>query len=184
MSSFKQRVHEEVKQLIVDSKRDGGANSKKNPEKSDRRKEYLKNKKKKKKGNRSIDYDDEDNYGNSDSAADTFVTGERAVAVMAASSSTASARNATPIGLNDQVERPPIFNLLPRGANKLSKKKRSDNYNEDGNTGDGNGKKKRSSMNESQIAAEHNAMEVMRRKVQAQYALVKAQRKRDGDFHL
>jgi len=39
-------------------------------------------------------------------------------------------------------------------------------------------------MDPTKIKAEQRAMEKMRLKVQAQYALIKARRKREGDFHL
>merc|ERR1711976_903387 len=92
-----------------------------------------------------------------------------------AASGAAGARNAA-AALNDQVERPPIFNLLPRGADKLSRKKKSLAQIKDDDA------KRKRGMDEDQIAAEQNAMEIMRRKVQAQYALVKQQRKKGWRF--
>lgn len=44
--------------------------------------------------------------------------------------------------------------------------------------------KKSARMNDEDIQAEPEAMEDMRREVQAQYAAVKAKRRRAGDFHL
>ena len=44
---------------------------------------------------------------------------------------------------------------------------------------------KKPGLDEEKIEAEQNAMEIMRRKVQAQYALMKAKRKQEGgNFHL
>jgi hypothetical protein len=39
-------------------------------------------------------------------------------------------------------------------------------------------------MNEKEITAEAKSMDLMRRKVQAQYRLIKSQRKNAGVFHL
>jgi len=69
----------------------------------------------------------------------------------------------------EQAEQPPTFKQLPRGAKaKVVVKK------------DPDGK----SLDEVKIKAEQNAMEVMRRKVQAQYAKIKAKRREEGKFHL
>lgn len=67
----------------------------------------------------------------------------------------------------DQVEAPPSFNQLPRHAKK---KKSTD--------------KKHVGMDEKSIKAEQDAMEAMRRKIQAQYSIIKAKRRQEGSFHL
>lgn len=67
----------------------------------------------------------------------------------------------------EQAEAPPTFNRLPRGAvhKKLTMKMKN-------------------GMDDKSIKAEQNAMEVMRRKVQAQYSLLRAKRRQEGSFHL
>lgn len=85
----------------------------------------------------------------------SFITGERAVAE---------------VRFGEQAERPPTFKAFPRGAKAKDQKSKSAS--------------KSKGMTNAQVAAENNAMELMRRKVQAQYASIKAKRKRAGDFHL
>jgi hypothetical protein len=74
------------------------------------------------------------------------------------------------IHFTEQASRPPMFNQLPRGAKQKSQK--------------GMNKAKASGMTDAQVHAEKNVMELMRRRVQAQYATIKARRKMAGDFHL
>eukprot|EP00980_Cylindrotheca_fusiformis_P016280 scaffold4838_cov110-Cylindrotheca_fusiformis.AAC.4 len=74
------------------------------------------------------------------------------------------------VHFNEQAERPPTFKQLPRGAIEKGK---TSTY-----------QSKSSGMTDAQVEAEKNAMEAMRRKVQAQYASIKARRRRAGDFHL
>jgi hypothetical protein len=148
----------------------------KNPEKLQRKKEFLKNKKKNKKGRGTSNaaFDDED--GNDDGWAmdgrsksdshSSLVTGERAMAAM----------KADPVHFGEQAERPPVFRQLPRGARQS---------NESDNTSwmkTESGKSK--GMTTLQVAEEQDAMEMMRRRVQAQYAAIKLKRRQDGDFHL
>ena len=130
-----------------------------NPEKAAKKKAYLEKRKQLKKGRRRLkgqqlgDSDDEDNNqgrNRGDDDDDGFITGERALAKVN-------------VGLTEQVERPPIFNVLPRGAKKREKKNPA---------GWGAG-----GMSEEQEARERRAMEMMREKVIASYALMKAKRK-------
>lgn len=67
----------------------------------------------------------------------------------------------------EQAEAPPSFDRLPRGAvhKKLTMKMKN-------------------GMDDKSIKAEQDAMEAMRRKVQAQYSLLKAKRRQEGSFHL
>jgi hypothetical protein len=143
--AFQKRVRSETRQILKNEKLE-----QRNPEKKQRKKEFL-NKKKKRKLNQeqNDESDDEIVQRNESSPNDGFITGEQAVA------------RAT---FGDQVERPPVFLQLPRGAKaKPVKSKRSEDVSEE---------------------AEQIAMENMRRKVQAQYAIVKAKRRKAGDFHL
>jgi len=131
--------------------------------KAQRRKEYLNTKKCKKKGRRDMEdddgYDSEKDDGkrntnhtaNGDSSSDNFVTGERA-------------------SFLDQAERPPVFQTLPRGA-VVTKKDKSKIAVKGTIDGEEDG------MNERKIRKEQNAMEAMRQRVVAQYAVVKARRR-------
>lgn len=148
--AFQKRCKSETRRLIKNEKL-----QEHNPEKRQRKKEFLNKKKKAKKASRQnedshdddYDYQLQRNQRNQESSNDGFITGEQAVARAA---------------LGDQVERPPVFLQLPRGAKAKMTAKKQD--------GKGRG-----------VSIE---MENMRRKVQAQYALVKAKRRKEGDFHL
>eukprot|EP00934_Nitzschia_sp_Nitz4_P003101 Nitzschia sp. Nitz4//scaffold88_size82704//13028//13900//NITZ4_005283-RA/size82704-processed-gene-0.64-mRNA-1//-1//CDS//3329559467//3091//frame0 len=71
------------------------------------------------------------------------------------------------VPFGEQAERPPIFRQIPRGAKAKKDSKQT-----------------AGGMSEEAVQAEKAAMELMRRKVQAQYAAIKTQRRRAGDFHL
>lgn len=145
--AFQKRFKLETRQIIKNEKL-----QQRNPEKRQRKKEFL-NKKKKSKGKSTQNDDSEDDIVHERhdtlSKDDGFITGEQAVARAA---------------LGDQVERPPVFEQLPRGAK--ARPTQSKQY------------------KDVSVEAEQKAMENMRRKVQAQYALVKAKRRKTGDFHL
>jgi hypothetical protein len=145
--AFERRIKSETRQLIKNEKL-----QQRNPEKRQRKKEFL-NKKKKLKGKSLQDSVEDDGYrGEEIFESDGFVTGEHAVARVA---------------LGDQVERPPVFHQLPRGAIVKAKTTTQSSKNKNAS-----------------IVAEQQAIENMRRKVQAQYALVQAKRRQAGDFHL
>lgn len=69
-------------------------------------------------------------------------------------------------GLVEQAERPPVFSALPRGA-----KRKDDRKNQDGEG--------RSRMDEDKQAKERRSMEIMRDRVVASYALIKAKRRQE-----
>lgn len=71
------------------------------------------------------------------------------------------------VPFGEQAERPPTFKAVPRGARVKES---------------GSGKK--TIKTNADIEAEQENLERMRRKVQEQYAIIKAKRKREGDFHL
>jgi hypothetical protein len=145
--AFERRVKSETRQLIKNEEL-----QQRNPEKRQRKKEFLNNKKKLKAKSQQDSVENYGYRGEETFESDGFVTGEQALARVA---------------LGDQVERLPVFHQLPRGATVKAKTTT------------------KSSKNESaSIAAEKQAMENMRLKVQAQYALVKAKRRQAGDFHL
>lgn len=167
--AYNRRVKAETRQIIKNQKVDN-----RNPEKKKRKKEFLNNKKKKKqkKGQWTAGNDsDEDNDNNSDdddhnapeAKKGGFVTGEQAVA----------ARDIA-VKFGEQAERPPEFRQLPRGA---TKKKAPGSTSMMASS-------KAHPMSQTRIAAEQEAMEVMRRKVQAQYAVIKSRRRSNRDFHL
>jgi hypothetical protein len=145
--------------------------------KSERRKEYLKQKKlKKKKKNMPNGY----NHDDDDDDDDELVRGSTQNQPFKYKNSREQQQIPPPARSNlvvEQVEQPPIFKLLPRGAeNKSNLKMKGKNSTTTTKT--------TTSMNNEMIQAEQNAMEVIRQKVQKQYALMKAKRRKDGDFHL
>eukprot|EP00977_Amphora_coffeiformis_P001094 scaffold227_cov165-Amphora_coffeaeformis.AAC.7 len=155
-NAYRKRVQAETRQIIKDSKQ-----SKRNPHKKQKKKEFLSNKKLKKKGGAVLANASDEPYDDSD---DDLVTAEKTVA----------ARALMAPRFGEQAERPPEFKSLPRGA---PKKNAASSAQHEGNKG-----KKRKSMDDEEVLAEQQAMELMRRKVQAQYALVR--QKRRGQFHL
>jgi Txe/YoeB family toxin of Txe-Axe toxin-antitoxin module len=157
--AYHRRVKAETRQIIKEQRI-----SNRNPEKKQRKKEFLNNKKKKKKNNRgdpnnpTHDSEDESDNQRLTLSNDSFVTGEQALAARALE---------TAVKFGEQAERPPSFRQLPRGASKKSQTQSSTRL-----------------VSSTQIAAEQEAMEMVRRKVQAQYAAIKYKRRLDGDFHL
>jgi hypothetical protein len=163
--AYAKRTKAETRQIIKQT------SVKRNLEKIQRKKEFMNNKKKqKKRGGTSVPSDDsEDDYGRTTSTNNDdggIITGERAVAAMAADT----------VKFGEQAERPPIFRQLPRGA-KSSSSSSSKSMSNQQNTSE--------PMSEAQISAESNAMEMIRRRVQAQYAAVRSRRRQAGEsFHL
>lgn len=154
--AYNRRVKLETRQIIQRASR-----QEHNPEKRQKKKDFLNSKKKK--GKRTIaDIDNNDNNNNNDEVPEgKLLTGEQAVAARA---------RKTQVYFGEQAERPPVFKQLPRGAAKKNEAKRQ--------------KSTTSLMNQAEMDAEQQAMELMRRKVQAQYAVIKTRRKLEGDFHL
>ena len=153
-----------VKDKDNDEYDDGDGTTTTRIDKKQRQKEFMKNKKLKKKGRlfatttitNIIDQSQIEN-NNDMQNSDTFITGEQAVAAAATTTT------ATLPSFLEQAEAPPVFNRLPHGAQTSSSKKKTKN------------KIKQSGMDDE---AEQNAMEAMRRKVQAQYSLIKAQKEK------
>jgi hypothetical protein len=153
--AYANRTKVETKNIIIKEKM-----GTRNPEKQKRKNEFLKNKKnKKRKGGGMDEFGDSSSFTRpaADDNDDSFMTGERAVAAMA-----------DVVRFGEQAERPPVFRQLPRGA----KEKLTPNQ------------QRSKTMTKAEIDAESGAMELMRRKVLAQYAVMKAKRKETGDFHL
>ena len=77
--------------------------------------------------------------------------------------------------LNDQVERPPTFSTLPRGANKLSKNKTKQQKH--GDTAKATKDEEDNSDKAMRIRKEQQALEAMRARVMAQYAVLRESRR-------
>ena len=183
MNAFNRRLKEETAMALAEDykqnkqsragNKKGGSNTNGQEDdgvlsKSQRRKEFLNRKKRKKRmrNEPGMDFPDEEEEvmarrHQGDGDGDGFITGEAAVARLS---------------FLDQVEQPPVFAQLPRGASKKP-----------------NGKQlkckefesKSKLQKEESIRAEQNSMEAMRRKVQAQYAILKQKRRAQGaSFHL
>ena len=75
--------------------------------------------------------------------------------------------------IDDQVERPPTFSVLPRGAHKLSKNQKKKNKNKMMTDGDDVDKEQR-------IRKEQQALEAMREKVMRQYSIMREKRRSGG----
>ncbi|KAG7341071.1 hypothetical protein IV203_023022 [Nitzschia inconspicua] len=164
--AYNKRTKAETRQIIHKT------TIKKNVEKLQKKKEFLKQKKLLKKnkgrgggGGGGMNDNDDDDYGDDDyptksssSSEPVLITGERAIAAL----------KEDPVQFGEQAERPPTFRQLPRGAKPKKQGGASDNTT--------------TSTNVSSNAA---AMEQLRRKVQAQYAMVRSQRRAAGErFHL
>jgi hypothetical protein len=158
--AYAKRTKAETRQIIKQT------STKKNLEKLQRKKEFLNSKKKKKRGlalrpNDTFGDDYDDN-----GTRVSIITGERVDDAMAVD----------PVKFGEQAERPPIFRQLPRGANgKTSSSTNISNMNTKNSKG----------MSDEQISVENDAMEVMRRRVQAQYAAIRLKRRQAQEsFHL
>lgn len=151
LTAFKKRLKMEAKNALATDYRNGLTNNNNwnsSPEimsKSDRRKQYLKNKKKKKKAkiHEVISSSVEDM-----AEEESFITGEQAAAQ---------------ISFLDRVEEPPVFELLPRGAQNKSKLKLR-------------GLDDRIKSDKTEVMAHEKDIQAIRSKVQAQYAILKAKR--------
>lgn len=154
--AYERRVKTETRQIIRNERM-----QEHNPEKKKRKKDFLNNKKKNKKRKGKVatpDSDDSDNDDESVEAVEgTIITGEQAVAARG---------RATAVQFGEQAERPPVFRVIPRGATRKSEFKIKSV----------DGKK----MSKEEIEAEQSVMEKMRRKAQAQYAIVREKRRQNS----
>jgi hypothetical protein len=147
--AYNRRVKAETRQIIKNQQLE-----ELNPEKRRKKKEFLTQKKKRKrsKGQSAVA-----SGGGSDDEERKFQRQEN-------------------IPFGTQVERPPTFTAVPRGASKAKATGKNDRNSKNN--------KKSGFKSDAQIEAEQRNLERMRQKVQEQYALIKAKRKRAGDFHL
>mmetsp|Transcript_27430 Transcript_27430/g.40225 ORF Transcript_27430/g.40225 Transcript_27430/m.40225 type:complete len:361 (-) Transcript_27430:903-1985(-) len=158
------------------------------PTKQERRKAYLQEKKKKKKGGTNImnnnNYnsdDDDDNVlathrlqqhqsDTTTSSSSTTKQPKKHISQQQNYSDTIVARSI----MDDQVERPPTFSVLPRGAHKLSKNQKTKKNQMDGSSSSGDVDK------EQRIRKEQQALEAMREKVMRQYSIMREKRRSGG----
>jgi hypothetical protein len=175
--AYSKRVKIETRQIIQRANQ-----LERNPEKRQKKKEFLTLKKKggrkrkisstrdgynsddeyandRNKDIAPFDETEKDDYGNTDTSRPKLLTGEQALAAR---------DRATRVQFGEQADRPPVFRVLPRGASKLKKKSSTTEL----------------TKTPFEIKSEQLAMDLMRRKVQAQYATIKARRRVNGDFHL
>ena len=172
-NAYSKRVKQETRQIIQRANQQAH-----NPEKRLKKKEFLTLKKKngtsKKRKNKFVNNDDnddafqldDDNDYNNIGKSDRLLTGEQAVAAR---------ERATRVQFGEQAERPPNFTQLPRGAIDLKNKKKQKMSLSSSST---------SFKTQQDIDTEAFAMDLIRKKVQAQYAEIKARRRNNGDFHL
>jgi len=142
--AYSRRTKSETRQIVKQN------SVVRNPEKMQKKKEFLNKKKKKNKFKMQDDFDGTEEERIQDRQLDIPAEPES-------------------IHFTERVERPPEFKRLPRGAKPKEKREK---------------KGSKPGMTETQVKAESNSMELMRRRVQAQYAVIKAKRKRAGEFHL
>lgn len=126
-----------------------------NHEKLQKKKEFLKNKKSKKRKGGTSFYNDNESTNDGPSYK--------------ANGDGDSFQEDVPV-FGEQAERPPIFRQIPRGAKSKETKSKS--------------VKPVQGMSEDQIESERKAMDLMRRRIHAQYKAIKSKRRDDGDFHL
>lgn len=155
---YKDRLHNETQMLIAKSKNpskkndsnknvmisnDGGADDELVKGRAQRKKEYLKKKKlkKKKRSGNNIQGEDNDDYAiDNDDNDSSFVTITQ-----------------QQIGLTEQAERPPEFTMLPRGSDKIKKRRMAQDKVEQ---------------------AKERSIERLKSQVEASYALLKEKRKK------
>lgn len=190
-NAYNRRVQHETRLLVRRSNM-----NQTNPEKLRRKKEFLtdKKKKKKKKQNTSSSSDDKfDNNNNTDNQnptannsdcndeKDNGKIGSDARTGSSSDKNVVAVRSRTAFGpqFGEQVERPPILRVIPRGGvvAKQQQQQRSTT------TTKSNGTTTIATKNEHENERQRE-MDLLRRKVRAQYTAIKLQRKQTGEFHL
>jgi len=157
--AYNKRVQAETRQIIKQQK-----TSESNPEKKRKKKEFLNAKKKhKKKGTHAGSSHAKYNNTNSEDEFDSDDHGD--------SRRQNQQQQQDDVHFTVQADRPPTFQSLPRGA--FQKKQQH-----------AGNKKNNGSLTDQEVRQEQDNLERMRLQVQQQYAIIKAKRKRAGDFHL
>jgi hypothetical protein len=166
--AYQKRTRLETRQIIHQTTR----NLKRNAEKVQKKKEFLNQKKKHKKKLGQFQYDDENEK---DGTLDVISTGRRG--------DIPGGRNDDTVRFGEQAERPPTFRQLPRGA-KPNKNNTKLQHVLPSQIGQQQQQHDISSAT-TRTTATAAEMELLRRKVQAQYASVRAKRRQVGEgFHL
>jgi hypothetical protein len=175
-NAFRKRAMAETRQIIKRTRMEQT-----NPEKKLRKKEFLNNKKLKKKNG----------AGNNSHSRESMLQrsiggfGDDDIPVFTGYGSDGSSREReTRVVFGEQVEAPPVFRQRPRGA--PDKKKMTMTGFDAGSsatTGSRSCNSKRS-MSAEGITSEQKEVELILRKAQAHYSLVKVKRRKDGEFHL
>jgi hypothetical protein len=144
------RMQSETKHWIVKDQQ-----SDRNPEKRERRNSYLKQKKLKKQlGKRAL------------------LNNDGGVAHANDDNSDCASTNMDHLPLfGEQVERPPVFHHLPRGAKKSNSTIQTKNIKQSTKAAT------TTTSLDKEIIAEQKSMELLRQRVQAQYAIIKSQRR-------
>ena len=159
----------------VPPKKQSNIDSSNGMSKQDKRKAFFEKKKlKKRKRSGTDDGDDDDDY-NANRNAETKFTAKKHLVKQQNYSDTIVAR--TP-AFDVQVERPPTFTMLPRGANKLAKNQKAVNHHRDGVDISVGEKGNDDAMATAQrIRKEKQDMEAMRERVMKQYAILRESRR-------
>jgi len=192
--AYNKRTKLETNLLIKESQMKSGT---RNPERRKLKKEFLNNKKKNKKRKTNKFF----NYQADKEGTDT---GTGAAAVAETEARTYFGNNQPEeksfstyaddyVRFGEQATRPPQFQNIPRGA---SKSKNANNINvrmhhtnhttrrkeEDGGNSATTAKTTTTTMSNAQVQAEHDAMERMKRKIQAQYRAIKVKRQQQNRY--
>lgn len=143
--------------------------------KQDKRKAFFEKKKLKKRKRSGVDDDDDDDDYDANRNAETRITAKKHQAKQTNYSDTLVARTAA---FDLQVERPPTFTMLPRGANKLAKNQKAANHHRNrGDTSTGEGDDNNAMATAQRIRKEKQDMEAMRDRVMKQYAILRESRR-------
>jgi hypothetical protein len=143
--------------------------------KQDKRKAFFEKKKLKKRKRGGTEDDDDDDDYNANRNAETKFTEKKHLVKQQNYSDTMVTR--TP-AFDVQVERPPTFTMLPRGANKLAKNQKGANHHRDGVDNSVGEKCSDDAMATAQrIRKEKQDMEAMRDRVMKQYAILRESRR-------
>ena len=189
--AFNKRAKAETRQIIKNS-----TVGPKNVEKQQRKNEFMKNKKKRKgRGGPSQNYASNTGYNNDDDDAAIDNDAKKEAHRYRHSDPEKSFKEDV-VNFGERAERPPTFRTIPRGAKSKDKSTSTKAQSAQMHTPTSatvtttstkNKKSKGSSssgMSDAQVEAEKNSMEIMRRRVQAQYAAIRSKRHHAGDFHL
>jgi hypothetical protein len=190
--AYNKRAKAETRQIIKNS-----TVGPKNVEKQQRKNEFMKNKKKRKgRGGPSQNYASNIGYNNDDDDA-AIDNDNRNETNRYRHSDPEKSFKEDVVNFGERAERPPTFRTIPRGAKSKDRSTSTKAQSAQTHTpsatvttstknkkSKANSKASSSGMSDAQVEAERNSMEIMRRRVQAQYAAIRSKRHHAGDFHL